>query len=79
MHVNELKTECRLKKDGQPLEAMLHLIEVVYNDRITFWNGVAQLTTDQVNRLGEMPAGQTMVGVELSDGRTGFLDVTHGS
>jgi hypothetical protein len=45
MQVSEQKTECQFTKDGQTLNAVLHLIEVRYNARIVFWNGVAQLTS----------------------------------
>lgn len=75
MQVEETKTECRLEHEGQTLDAMLHLIEVRYNERITFWNGVIQLTTDQWKNLGDVE--HLPLGVKLPDGRTGFLHVTH--
>jgi len=77
MKISETKTDCQLEHRGQTFNAMLHLIEIRYNDRIVFWNGVMQLTRDQLMRFGE--PGDLPVFVRLPDGRTGYLHLTHGN
>lgn len=77
MQISEMKVDCKLKKDGQSIDAMLHLIEIRYNERLVFWNGVAQLTDDQVEKLGGPLKPPVIVEVKLPNEQTGFLHLTH--
>jgi hypothetical protein len=78
MQVGDQKIDCQLLWKGHAIDVLLHLIEVRYSKRIVFWNGVAQLTMDDVAKLGEMQPDDPPVEVRLPDGRTGFLYITHG-
>jgi hypothetical protein len=75
MQVDDQKIDCQLTYKGQTVDTVLHLIEVRYSERITFWNGVTQLTEDDLETLRECQMGE-MLTVRLADGRTGFLYVT---
>ncbi len=77
MEVIEKKIDCRFVVNDQEFEGLLHLIEVRYSERIVFWNGVLQLTRDQMLRFGEPP--NHPVTVTLSDDRVGGLYFTHGT
>jgi len=77
METRDLKTACQLWKDGQTMDAVIHLVEVPYSERIVFWNGVAALTDDDARSLGALQPGRSVVDVSLPDGRKGFLHVTH--
>ncbi len=76
MQTFESKIDCQISSGGQTIQALLHLIEIRYNERITFWNGVLELTDDQSAKLGQL--GPAPMGVTLPDGRKGFLHFTHG-
>lgn len=70
------KIDCQLLQDNRVIDALLHLIEIVYNERITFWNAVMELTDESARSLGVFDQHPTL-GVRLADGRTGFLEITH--
>jgi hypothetical protein len=73
----QTKTDCKMVlKDGQ-IDAMIHLIEIQYNE-ITFWNAVLQVTTEDYLRFGDPDPPQFPVEVHLSDGRKGRLHISHG-
>ena len=57
------------------LGALLHLLEIRYNERIVFWNGALQITLEDAAKLGAVFASPAMV--RLPDGRTGTLQITH--
>src|SRR5437867_4317952 len=76
MQVTEKKTDCRFTLNGRAFDAMIHLIEIRYNERILFWNGVVELTLDDMAKLGRLPPGAPME-LSLPDGRTGFLNLHH--
>ncbi len=76
MEVNEFKINSKLMVGGEPLGVLLHLIEIRYNKHITFWNGVMELTLDQMKLIKEV--NDKPVGVELEDGRKGFFHLTQG-
>jgi hypothetical protein len=80
MNASEKKYECRLECGGETVDAVLHLIEVPYDGRFVFWNGVAELTTEDAARLlGDMQGDLASIGVRLSDGRTGCLYMVQGN
>jgi hypothetical protein len=72
--ISESRIECELFVGTGIICALLHLVEIRYNERITFWNGVLRLTDDQARKVG---VGQLPIAVKLSDGRTSFLLPTH--
>jgi hypothetical protein len=70
---------CQLKMKDSTLDAMLHLIEIVYDDRFTFWNGVMEIPVDKARMFGVLDQildQRFTVGVRLSDGRKGYFDLT---
>ncbi len=75
LNVTEEKMECVLVKDGRALAALLHLIEVRYRDGITFWAGVASLTTDSAEAFANC-SEPVFLEARLADGRKGQLYVT---
>ena len=77
MQVTEQKNDCQLTKEGQEIDGLLHLIEVRYSDRVVFWTGVWEMTTDQAARIGVLSASAATFEVRLSDGRQGYLTATH--
>jgi hypothetical protein len=77
MQVTESKTDCQIRSGDQSLNAMLHLIEIRYSERIVFWNGIFQITRDEMSRLGDV--GKRPVFVTLPDGRTGALHISYGN
>jgi hypothetical protein len=78
MEIVELKTDCQLQAPGKTVDALIHLVEVRYSETVVFWNGVLQLTKDNMVRLGNAPGGTMPIGLVLADGRTGFLHITQG-
>jgi hypothetical protein len=76
MQTAELKTDCMMEKDGQTFEVLLHLIEIRYNERIVFWNGVVSLTDETRAKVGTVKPMEK-VGILLPDGRRGCLMITH--
>ena len=77
MLVTERKTDCQLTKDGQTIEALLHLVEVRYGERVVFWNGVWEMTAADVVKTGALAAADATFAVRLCDGREGSLTVTY--
>jgi len=73
--IHETKTDCKILKHGLALDATIHLIEIRYNGWIAFWNGVLQMTKDDIRKLGEIT--DTPLDVHLPDGRTGYLHLIH--
>jgi hypothetical protein len=74
MRITETKTDCHLQTGQQAIDAMIHLVEICYDSRLLFWNCVMQLTKDNMMVLGEAIDGRP-IGIELSDGRNGYLHV----
>jgi hypothetical protein len=72
MNQKQIKTDCKVTISGQSVPAFLHLVEIQYSSRITFWNGVLQVA-------GNLPGGgyPCVAGIALPDGRTGSLRLTH--
>lgn len=77
MEIVHTKCDCKLINQGRVVDAMIHLIEIHYSERVVFWNAVWSLTRDQIMRLGDLPLND-MVEVELEDGRRGRLRVSQG-
>jgi hypothetical protein len=57
---------------SEPHSGQIHLFEHHYNDRFSFWWGVAEVVCDQAEilRLAAKSPGLFVVAVSLSDGRT---------
>jgi hypothetical protein len=77
--INETKTDCKVMVDGKTLDALIHLMEIRYGDKYTFWNAVLQMTDENFKKVGKSARQMTpeLVELQLPDGRTGFLLITH--
>ena len=74
---NESKTDCTVIVGGEQFEGVAHLIEVVYSERIRFWNAVFQVPMEIADAMGRH--GNLPIFVKLADGRSAGLNVTHGN
>ncbi len=79
--MKEQKIRCRFITSTEPLDSVLHLVEVRFDDRVVYWNAVAELTDDAAKPLDphfDGPLSMYPIAVHLEDGRKGRLYINKG-
>jgi hypothetical protein len=73
--VHETKHECQIDLEDGTIDGLIHLIEVVYDDTITFWNAVIQVPVRSLGDIARIVEGKR-VGIRLADDRSGDLNIS---
>ncbi len=77
MTTTERDLVCRLTAGGGTGEALVHLVELTYDADISLWNATFELADGDLPSRGVLDVRSGPVGLELADGRRGFIHITH--